>query len=325
MESVSVSSCSSKGSASETKVNNPKKIYHQVKGSQHQSKRAFHNDDSLRLTRAAKPLQYLDERRDDYFTTSKPMWRQLPLPPHVGPQYYPPRAYYIPPGVAGAPASKWCQGPHSRNWRSQRINHPNIRPGQDSTRPSWNTHGQRTEYRRLQLDSTPTRTSFAPSHNARNDILIQPLPGSSKQFVTKNTQHTSRVVFPQNIKIPTELSASFNHHGEKERLAKRSKSIDVGQSSSPPTKKVKTTTAEEGLDKLDLLCAATLDLGPLQENPSGCSCPKSRCIALYCDCFKAGRRCDPKTCSCLNCLNTVEESGQKGARSKVSLSLYRID
>lgn len=51
----------------------------------------------------------------------------------------------------------------------------------------------------------------------------------------------------------------------------------------------------KGLDKLDLLCQATLEIGPLQENPTGCSCPKSKCIALYCDCFKAGRRCDPQT------------------------------
>ena len=56
-------------------------------------------------------------------------------------------------------------------------------------------------------------------------------------------------------------------------------------------------------------------MGPLQENPSGCSCPKSKCIALYCDCFKAGRRCKPGTCTCLNCKNTVEESGANGARS----------
>jgi len=52
-----------------------------------------------------------------------------------------------------------------------------------------------------------------------------------------------------------------------------------------------------------------LDTSALQENPSGCSCPKSKCIALYCDCFKAGRRCTPGTCSCLTCKNTLEESG----------------
>jgi len=51
----------------------------------------------------------------------------------------------------------------------------------------------------------------------------------------------------------------------------------------------------KGFDKLDILVSATLEMGPLQENAAGCSCPKSKCIALYCDCFKAGRRCDPNS------------------------------
>lgn len=172
---------------------------------------------------------------------------------------------------------------------------------------------------RYQLASAPTRSGCgARSHKGRNDILIQPVQASSKQYAKSNTHHISRVVFPQNIKVPMELSPSFNKN-ETERLTKRSKIVAIDQSASPPTKKSKIATADEGLDKLDLLCAATLDLGPLQENPSGCSCPKSRCIALYCDCFKAGRRCDASKCSCLNCLNTVKESGPEGARSKVRL------
>lgn len=72
----------------------------------------------------------------------------------------------------------------------------------------------------------------------------------------------------------------------------------------------------KGFDKLDLLCSATLEMGEMYENPAGCSCPKSKCIALYCDCFKAGRRCNPSQCSCLDCHNTVDESGANGARTK---------
>jgi hypothetical protein len=77
----------------------------------------------------------------------------------------------------------------------------------------------------------------------------------------------------------------------------------------------------KGFDKLDLLCSATLEIGPLQLNPAGCSCPKSKCIALYCDCFKAGRRCNPDTCSCLGCKNTIDESGEHGARTKAIRSI----
>lgn len=75
------------------------------------------------------------------------------------------------------------------------------------------------------------------------------------------------------------------------------------------------------LNKLDLLCSATLEIGPLHDNPMGCSCPKSKCVALYCDCFKAGRRCNPSTCSCLDCKNTVAESGPHGARTAAIRSI----
>jgi hypothetical protein len=135
------------------------------------------------------------------------------------------------------------------------------------------------------------------------------------------TQHTSHIVIPPNVIIPKETSPV----SETNNSPTDSSSLDVRPSSgtdlSPPPKRSKIGDAlDSRFDKLDLLCAATLDLGPLQENPSGCSCPKSKCIALYCDCFKAGRRCNPDTCSCHNCKNTVKESGADGARSKVSLS-----
>jgi hypothetical protein len=150
--------------------------------------------------------------------------------------------------------------------------------------------------------------------------------------------NSSVVVIPKHIVIPKEIapappkismagqeleidtSSSLTEHTI---VGKRSNSSSEGSSSPLQFKRAKTFSEEdtarlEGkFDKLDLLCCATLELGPLQDNPTGCSCPKSKCIALYCDCFKAGRRCDPHTCNCLNCKNTVTESGPNGARIKV--------
>lgn len=133
----------------------------------------------------------------------------------------------------------------------------------------------------------------------------------------------STVIIPPSVVIPKELasketSADSPTEGS---LGKRSTDTSNKSESSPILKRSKGEMIEGRFDKLDLLCSATLELGPLQENPSGCSCPKSKCIALYCDCFKAGRRCNPDSCSCLNCKNTVEESGPDGARSKVSASV----
>jgi Tesmin/TSO1-like CXC domain, cysteine-rich domain len=64
---------------------------------------------------------------------------------------------------------------------------------------------------------------------------------------------------------------------------------------------------------LDLLCSTTLELGPIQDNPTGCSCPRSNCIKLYCDCFKAGRRCSG-VCACVKCKNTEAETRPDGER-----------
>jgi hypothetical protein len=136
----------------------------------------------------------------------------------------------------------------------------------------------------------------------------------------------SRVVIPKDIVIPKEIvpqSTNVDSPAE-ESLGKRYSDSGDSSHSLPTAKRAKTRPepALEGkFNKLDLLCSATLELGPLQDNPAGCSCPKSKCIALYCDCFKAGGRCDPNTCSCLNCKNTVSESGANGARSKVSREL----
>ena len=89
----------------------------------------------------------------------------------------------------------------------------------------------------------------------------------------------------------------------------------------PAEDPVHASKRSKGFEMLDLLVSATLEIGPMTEHPAGCSCPKSKCIALYCDCFKAGRRCDPSACSCLDCKNTINESGPEGARTKAIRSI----
>ena len=37
-----------------------------------------------------------------------------------------------------------------------------------------------------------------------------------------------------------------------------------------------------------------------------CNCKNSKCLKLYCECFSSGHYCDPDTCNCKNCENTIE-------------------
>ena len=146
----------------------------------------------------------------------------------------------------------------------------------------------------------------------------------------------SRVLIPSNLVIPKEITASTCDTSVSPTdtlgdcstgTGKRSVGSDDTPSVSSSSKRQKKPSMDcdrSGFDKLNMLCSATLNLGPLQANPTGCSCPKSKCVALYCDCFKAGRRCDPRACSCVDCKNTIEESGQDGARTKVSSVLNII-
>ena len=59
----------------------------------------------------------------------------------------------------------------------------------------------------------------------------------------------------------------------------------------------------------------------LENETPGCTCKKSRCLKLYCQCFAASALCDSTKCRCESCKNEVtREKDIKRARSNV---LYR--
>lgn len=50
-----------------------------------------------------------------------------------------------------------------------------------------------------------------------------------------------------------------------------------------------------------------------------CTCPKSKCLKMYCECFSRGNYCDG--CNCVNCHNTLEYEDTR--REAVSSLLER--
>jgi len=271
-----------------------------------------------------RPTPSIEERRDDYFAVNRPLWRHFPKSTtkhpncerdqriRLGPYYSPPKSE--------APPSQWYRNPVSGRWYSNGVYYPSNHPIRNCGIP-WNGYGRSAVYVGTHA---PHQTNCVRGNDATTSLPFRKIPGSCKRNTSRVSHHISRVLFPQNIETQNEIASSISDKlSTRERLTKRPNSDTSDQLQQAAPKKIKRVVVEDGFDKLDLLCSATLELGPLQENPSGCSCPKSKCIALYCDCFKAGRRCDPSKCSCLNCKNTIEESGPDGARSKVCSKTYR--
>lgn len=64
---------------------------------------------------------------------------------------------------------------------------------------------------------------------------------------------------------------------------------------------------------LDLLVDVSCSIGTKLE--LGCRCAKTRCLKLYCDCFRGTKLCTSR-CQCIECLNTAEESGPDGIKTR---------
>jgi hypothetical protein len=54
-----------------------------------------------------------------------------------------------------------------------------------------------------------------------------------------------------------------------------------------------------------------------------CTCPKSRCLKLYCICFQRGLFCDKEYCKCFDCKNKLEHNGPDGERTVAITSILR--
>lgn len=61
--------------------------------------------------------------------------------------------------------------------------------------------------------------------------------------------------------------------------------------------------------------------------PVHCSCSRTHCLKLYCDCFKAGQPCSSQ-CGCVDCLNKVSHPEREHAllrlRMKSKGKMHRV-
>lgn len=155
------------------------------------------------------------------------------------------------------------------------------------------SEGSATE---LQVEVEQTPYGHSEKNNS-STLKSMPMQGNARAHTQTATDNAKRAMIPSFGYCPVISEDSTCEPAPSKRMRPAYHHSDSATSS------------------LELLCSATLDLGPLQENATGCSCPRSGCIKLYCDCFKAGRRCSGR-CSCTNCKNTPAESGVDGERTR---------
>ena len=85
-----------------------------------------------------------------------------------------------------------------------------------------------------------------------------------------------------------------------------------------PHNAITTSSSNQSSGLLNLLCNVSVNFGSRLD--IGCKCSRTRCLKLYCDCFQSGKVCI-STCACNSCLNTKEESGDHGERTKAIHSI----
>jgi Tesmin/TSO1-like CXC domain, cysteine-rich domain len=136
----------------------------------------------------------------------------------------------------------------------------------------------------------------------------------------------------------TEKSYSTHSKVNGDKMLPNSTSDRLQPSSSKPNvKSVGSWTLLNGYHELITISPHSNQIGPLaSRDVTGfvdnsvddcselfCTCPKSRCLKLYCVCFQRGLFCDNIYCKCIHCQNKNEYNGPDGARKAAITSILR--
>ncbi|CAG9329585.1 unnamed protein product [Blepharisma stoltei] len=170
----------------------------------------------------------------------------------------------------------------SRNFISMPPLNPNITPLKDFS-DSNNLHFTfNSNFTYNPKHFTSYFPPFYPffAHSKPNDLISESLDTPSKNDFFKLSQETS-----QESTEDSKISDEEKNHG----------------------------------DLLNSLANSSPLKRPREKKPLTCSCRKSKCLKLYCECFATGQYCTD--CACTSCANTEEKETQR--KNAINLTLER--
>ena len=138
---------------------------------------------------------------------------------------------------------------------------------------------------------------------------IEQSPRASEMFKHRNSEDIFADVLPKSLNTSFNLSDSFSLCGVKHE--KRSIFPNVAQQNLkplPPTADVSPIKPNKNSFVFDhnmMKETNTSIKSSISNNKPGCSCKKTKCLKLYCECFSNGGICGPN-CKCDNCHNVTE-------------------
>ena len=109
-----------------------------------------------------------------------------------------------------------------------------------------------------------------------------------------------------NHNLPLQQISSFNTHPTAPKIVNTGKKVEAHSQQQPP---IATLPPSMSLS--------------LSTNAPGCTCKKSRCLKLYCQCFASSALCDSTKCKCASCKNFDSVQNVKDIKRARSIVLYR--
>ncbi|VDO03902.1 unnamed protein product [Rodentolepis nana] len=192
-----------------------------------------------------------------------------------------------------------------------------------------------TNLRPKSVSSTPTTTQFRPNDTTPQTILLTTTNGTTPNIVTPGASLTLiqqkspsiqpasvaakpqqlELILPNGLRIPVSATTCAAKPETKFTPISAAKTGSLVSPSLPSATTTTTTLSSSQTSSTQQLIASqpSSTTSTSSNTQQICSCSRSKCLKLYCDCFAAGRACG-ESCNCRHCYNNLADDETKQTR-----------